>query len=59
MTKPEDKPFQIPKQLVWEAWQRVKDNDGAPGVDQQDLDEFEANLGKHLYKIWNRMSSGS
>jgi RNA-directed DNA polymerase len=53
MTKPEDKPFQIPKMLVWEAWQRVKDNDGAPGVDQQDLDEFEANLEKNLYKIWN------
>jgi RNA-directed DNA polymerase len=59
MSKPEDKPFQIPKLWVWEAWRRVKDNDGAPGVDEQDLDEFEANLGKNLYKIWNRMSSGS
>jgi len=59
MSKPEDKPFQIPKLWVWEAWQRVKDNDGAPGVDKQDLDEFEANLGKNLYKIWNRISSGS
>ena len=59
MSKPEDKPFQIPKLWVWEAWRQVKDNDGAPGVDEQDLDEFEANLGKNLYKIWNRISSGS
>ena len=59
MSKPEDKPFQIPKLWVWEAWRRVKDSDGAPGVDKQDLDEFEANLGKNLYKIWNRISSGS
>lgn len=59
MPKPEGKSFAIPKQLVWEAWRRVKDNKGAPGVDGQDLEEFEADLGGNLYKIWNRMSSGT
>ena len=59
MPKPEGKPFAIPKQLVWEAYRRVAANKGAPGVDGQALDEFEADLGNNLYKIWNRMSSGS
>ena len=59
MPKPEGKSFAIPKQLVWEAWRRVKDNKGAPGVDGQDLDQFEADLEGNLYKIWNRMSSGT
>ena len=49
----------IPKQLVWEAYRRVAANKGAPGVDGQDLAEFEADLEGNLYKIWNRMSSGS
>jgi retron-type reverse transcriptase len=48
-----DKPFGIPKQLVWEAYRRVADNKGAPGVDGQDLEEFEADLKGNLYKIWN------
>jgi group II intron reverse transcriptase/maturase len=59
MPKPEGKPFAIPKQLVWEAYRRVAANKGAPGVDGQALDEFEADLRDNLYKIWNRMSSGS
>jgi len=59
MPKPDDKPFVIPKQLVWEAYRRVKANKGAPGVDGQALEQFEADLGGNLYKIWNRMSSGS
>lgn len=59
MPKPEGKSFAIPKQLVWEAWRQVKANKGAPGVDGQVLDEFEADLGDNLYKIWDRMSSGT
>jgi RNA-directed DNA polymerase len=59
MPKPEDKPFIIPKQLVWEAYRRVAANKGAPGVDGQALDEFEVDLRNNLYVIWNRMSSGT
>jgi RNA-directed DNA polymerase len=59
MPKPRDKPFAIPKSMVWEAWRRVEANKGAPGVDGQDLEEFEADLRNNLYKIWNRMSSGT
>ena len=51
--KPKDKPFAIPKQLVWEAYRRVAANKGAPGVDGQALEEFEADLGNNLYKVWN------
>jgi retron-type reverse transcriptase len=53
MPKPDGKSFAIPKQLVWEAWRGVKDNKGAPGVDGQDLDQFEADLEGNLYKIWS------
>jgi RNA-directed DNA polymerase len=56
---PEGKPFLIPKQLVWEAYRRVKANKGAAGVDEQSLGEFESDLRNNLYKIWNRMSSGT
>ena len=59
MPKPEGKSFVIPKQLVWEAWRRVKANKGAPGVDGQDLEKFEEDLEGNLYKVWNRMSSGT
>ena len=53
------KPFKIPKRDVWEAFKRVKTNQGAAGVDGQSITEFEANLKGNLYKLWNRMSSGS
>ena len=53
------KPFEIPKREVWEAYKRVKANQGAAGVDGQSIAEFEANLADNLYKLWNRMSSGS
>jgi RNA-directed DNA polymerase len=53
------KPFEISKREVWEAYERVKANKGAPGVDGCSIEEFEADLKNNLYKIWNRMSSGS
>jgi RNA-directed DNA polymerase len=55
----EAKPFLIPKREVWEAFKRVKANQGAAGVDGQSIEDFEANLSGNLYKLWNRMSSGS
>jgi RNA-directed DNA polymerase len=53
------KPFEISKWEVWEAFREVKQNRGAAGVDGQSVAEFEADLQNNLYKIWNRMSSGS
>ena len=55
----EAKPFSISKREVWAAFKRVKANQGAAGVDGQSIAEFEANLKGNLYKLWNRMSSGS
>jgi len=57
--KSQDKPFQISKWKVWEAFERVKANKGAAGVDEQSIAEFEADRDRNLYRIWNRMSSGS
>ncbi len=54
-----DKPFVISKQLVWEAFRRVKANKGAAGVDGQSVADFETDLKNNLYRIWNRMSSGT
>jgi RNA-directed DNA polymerase len=53
------KPFNISKSLIWEAYKKVKSNGGSAGVDNQSLQDFDVNLGPNLYKIWNRMSSGS
>ncbi|MGI9000533.1 MAG: group II intron reverse transcriptase/maturase [Pseudonocardia sp.] len=57
--KPIGKPFDISKQLVWEAYRRVKANKGAPGVDEVSIADFEGDLKGNLYKIWNRLSSGT
>src|SRR5215470_5896206 len=54
-----DKPFNIDKRLVYEAYKAVKSNRGAAGVDEQTIEQFDADLSSNLYKIWNRMSSGS
>jgi RNA-directed DNA polymerase len=53
------KPFSISKQVVWEAYRRVKANKGAAGVAGQSIKDFEVGLKDNLYKIWNRMTSGS
>ena len=59
-TQPKDKPFKgITKKMVWKAYQSVKRNRGASGVDKVSLDKFGKDLGNNLYKIWNRMGSGS
>ena len=55
----ETKPFDIPKRLVWEAYQRVKANKGAAGVDGQSIDVFDQDMTNNLYRLWNRLSSGS
>jgi group II intron reverse transcriptase/maturase len=54
-----DKPFEISKRAVWEAYEKVRANRGAPGVDEVSLGEFEEDLKGNLYKVWNRLSSGS
>ena len=61
MTEPKSKvkSFSIDKTVVWEAWQQVRANQGAPGVDEESVAEFEGNLEGNLYKLWNRLSSGT
>jgi RNA-directed DNA polymerase len=60
VSEPKPKPFAISKWAVWEAYRRVKANKGAAaGVDEQSLTEFERDLSGNLYKLWNRLSSGS
>ena len=49
----------IPKKLVWSAWLKVKENGGAAGVDGVTIEQFEERLKDNLYRLWNRMSSGS
>jgi RNA-directed DNA polymerase len=53
------KPFEISKWAVQEAFEKVRANNGAAGVDGVSIEAFEADLGNNLYKVWNRMSSGS
>lgn len=49
----------VSKQMVWEAYKKVKRNGGSAGIDKQSIAMFDEDMSKHLYKIWNRMSSGS
>ena len=58
-TRSAGKPFDIPKVLIWDAYQKVKANRGVAGVDGQSVVEFEQDEKNNLYKLWNRMSSGS
>ena len=53
------KSFEISKWAVWDAYRRVKANKGAAGVDGESIEEFERDLHGNLYKLWNRLSSGS
>jgi group II intron reverse transcriptase/maturase len=57
--KSSGKSFEISKWEVWEAYQKVRANKGAPGVDKVTLAEFEKDLQNNLYRLWNRMASGS
>ena len=57
--KPKVKPFEIDKRLVYQAWEKVRANHGAPGVDAVSIKEFSEQERDNLYKLWNRMSSGS
>src|SRR5207237_8587182 len=56
---PKVKSFEIDKRLIVEAWEKVRANNGAPGVDAVGVGLFEEQLRGNLYKLWNRMSSGS
>ena len=60
-SKPKAKSFEIRKRLVYEAWMKVQANDGAPGVGSASSapEEFAADERNNLYKLWNRMASGS
>src|SRR5579859_4798249 len=53
------KPFEISKEMIWEAYRRVKANRGAAGIDGETIEEYEQHLKGNLHKLWNRMSSGS
>jgi RNA-directed DNA polymerase len=57
--KLKERPFAISKMAVWNAYEKVKANQGAAGVDGESIEEFERDLKGNLYKLWNRMSSGS
>ena len=57
--KEQTKSIPITRMMVWEAYQKVKRNKGSAGVDQQTLDDFDKARSKELYKIWNRLTSGS
>ena len=55
----EAKPFKVEKRLIYEGWKEVKSNKGSAGIDEIGIEGYEGKLGSNLYKLWNRMSSGS
>jgi len=55
----ETKSIPISRSMIWEAYKKVRANKGSAGVDEVSMDEYDANRRKHLYKLWNRMASGS
>jgi len=57
--KLQGKSYDIPKQLVWDAWIKVRSKSGAAGADGVTIERFEENVKNNLYKLWNHMSSGS
>jgi group II intron reverse transcriptase/maturase len=59
MSSDQTKTYDISRREVWEAWLQVKANQGGMGVDRQSLEDFEKDLRGNLYKVWNRMASGS
>jgi RNA-directed DNA polymerase len=59
MTNEITKSVPVSKRMVWEAYKRVKRNNGSAGIDKETVKEFDGNMAKNLYRIWNRMSSGS
>ena len=57
--EPKVKSFEIDKRLIYGAWEKVRANNGAPGVDAVGIGVFQEQLRDNLFKLWNRMSSGS
>ena len=55
----ETKSVPVSREMVWAAYKKVKANKGSSGVDEISMEEFDADRSKHLYKLWNRMASGS
>jgi len=55
----ETKSIPISRSMIWEAYKKVRANKGSAGVDEVSMDEYDADRRKHLYKLWNRMASGS
>lgn len=55
----ETKSIPISKAMVWQAYKQIRANKGSAGIDQISMEEFDANKGKYLYKLWNRLTSGS